>query len=562
MEFLFDPEKCPVPSISLLDFNFISDCGIADAPPPIPACPELLLDIPLPGPPGIDGIDGPCPTFGAVTATVTAVASDEEPCVVVDLYPIDDCCTGAKMATTATNGAGGGTTLWAVPSAAVEADGVFATATLVGSTSRYLVATGFDTNIPAGSTITRIKAHVIKKATGRVKDGAVHMWWGSQTRGADAGRAINWPTKVTETTYEWQDDLPDLATIGSAGFGIAFSAKGATDGTAFVDAIMLEVCYELPSSLSLSSSSGCSATDCAYGLQFHFCLPQGQQGPQGPQGPFGGPQGPQGPAGVDGVQGAPGLDGPQGDPGGPQGPQGPAGIDGLQGPQGPAGIDGVQGPQGVPGVQGPQGATGATGPAGPIGPAGPVGPAGPKGDTGPQGPQGTPGAQGSQGASGSCQCPQGGTQGTQGAQGAQGCCGPQGPPGFCQCTQIIVDDPQDPGPGLILIPPGMFNTPLDKPATTVSTVTSTRVRYQDVVDVQLAGAGVSYGYLPPEFLELCEAGSLDVIGYTTDEPCMVGIKIQPDGHIEIRATHGSPTRIVMHISGVRKQHAYARLRLG
>jgi len=90
--------KCSLPSIPAIGgFDFISDCTVPDAPPPIYECPDLEFDLPfagppgppgVPGPPGIPGagIPGPCPDFD-ITAKITQKNGVSEPTIVVTKVP-------------------------------------------------------------------------------------------------------------------------------------------------------------------------------------------------------------------------------------------------------------------------------------------------------------------------------------------------------------------------------------------------------------------------------------------------------------------------------------------
>jgi hypothetical protein len=52
--------KCSLPSIPAIGgFDFISDCTVPDAPPPIYECPDMEFDLPFAGPAGPAGVPGP-----------------------------------------------------------------------------------------------------------------------------------------------------------------------------------------------------------------------------------------------------------------------------------------------------------------------------------------------------------------------------------------------------------------------------------------------------------------------------------------------------------------------
>ena len=90
---LFDTEKCPVPYVPRVSFDFISNCEILPAPPPIFDCPDIEIPIDVPPPPfdlppiSIPPICIPCPTLlasatiemgdaASVTVTVTPLHSN------------------------------------------------------------------------------------------------------------------------------------------------------------------------------------------------------------------------------------------------------------------------------------------------------------------------------------------------------------------------------------------------------------------------------------------------------------------------------------------------------
>jgi hypothetical protein len=61
--------KCSLPSIPAIGgFDFISDCTVPDAPPPIYECPDMEFDLPFAGPAGPAGVPGPPGAPGAAGA--------------------------------------------------------------------------------------------------------------------------------------------------------------------------------------------------------------------------------------------------------------------------------------------------------------------------------------------------------------------------------------------------------------------------------------------------------------------------------------------------------------
>ncbi len=78
MPSVFDTSRCNLSSIpSIGDFNFITDCTIADAPPPIYDCPSLDFDLPAitplgpVGPAGAPGMDAPCTAISLAVESAT-----------------------------------------------------------------------------------------------------------------------------------------------------------------------------------------------------------------------------------------------------------------------------------------------------------------------------------------------------------------------------------------------------------------------------------------------------------------------------------------------------------
>jgi len=63
---LFNTKKCDVPYVPTYDFNFVDDCTVLPAPPPIFDCP--LIDIPFETPIPDFNLNIPCPILDVVTA--------------------------------------------------------------------------------------------------------------------------------------------------------------------------------------------------------------------------------------------------------------------------------------------------------------------------------------------------------------------------------------------------------------------------------------------------------------------------------------------------------------
>lgn len=86
---LFDPEKCDVPEVPKLDFDFVSECSIPEPPPPIFDCMPPL--VPRDPPPV------PCPSFESSIDLKSAISRDDTSCQVAPLP------TGALVVTPTDN---------------------------------------------------------------------------------------------------------------------------------------------------------------------------------------------------------------------------------------------------------------------------------------------------------------------------------------------------------------------------------------------------------------------------------------------------------------------------
>ena len=149
---------------------------------------------------------------------------------------------------------------------------------------------------------------------------------------------------------------------------------------------------------------------------------------------------------------------------------------------------GFTGLMGLAGDLGPAGPTGLTGPPGPTGFTGPAGDTGPMGLTGPTGPTGPPGDK----------------------------------------TAIV------PWGGEFV---GLF------------CVEGPQVRFEDVVRVPLTGP-VTVHPIDRTFVDVCEPGSLLVVGLSTPRPVLVGAEVD-DNLLRISVTGAVPDYAVVKLSGIR-----------
>ena len=179
------------------------------------------------------------------------------------------------------------------------------------------------------------------------------------------------------------------------------------------------------------------------------------------------------------------------------------------GPTGPTGPTGPEGPMGPPGV-------GSTGPSGEMGPQGPPGPAGPMGSYGPMGPPGP--------------------QGLQGPPGSYGPMGPQGPQG----------------------PPGdkMAIVPSRDQFVALFCVESPQVRFEDVVRIPISTADTTH-VVDKTFVDVCEPGSLEVVGVSSPTPALVGVDAI-DNLLRVKVSGDLPSHVTVKISGIRAGRAEVR----
>lgn len=213
---------------------------------------------------------------------------------------------------------------------------------------------------------------------------------------------------------------------------------------------------------------------------------------------------------------------------GPTGPTGPMGPMGMQGPTGPTGGVGPMGPQGPWGPTGPTGGNGPMGPQGPTGPTGGVGPMGPWGPTGPTGGVGPMGPQGPWGPTGPT-----GAAGPMGPWGPTGPTGPQGPPG----DKMAIVPSRDQFVALFC-------------------VESPEVRFEDVVRIPVSSAETTH-VVDKTFVDVCEPGSLEVVGFASPSPAIVGVEAM-DNLLRIRVSGELPEYVMVKISGIRAGRAEVR----
>ncbi|MDP1681220.1 MAG: hypothetical protein Q8L39_05535, partial [Burkholderiales bacterium] len=174
--------------------------------------------------------------------------------------------------TTCASIAGIGTVAWSNPARAISSNNSYATATVDGTTTRYLQCTGYNFAIPTGATINGITVSVERRSN-RITDGGSKD---AAMRVVKAG-VIGATDRSTATTYTTADVIEahggaaDLwgdawtpAQINAANFGAAFAAIKANAAgashTISVDHVRITIDYSFaPGSYSVTASP----TNCA-----------------------------------------------------------------------------------------------------------------------------------------------------------------------------------------------------------------------------------------------------------------------------------------------------------
>jgi MSHA biogenesis protein MshQ len=168
--------------------------------------------------------------------------------------------------TTCTSVAGIGTVAWTNPGRAVASDASYATASVDGTTTRFLQCTGYGFAIPASATINGITVNVTRRsnstANGGSDDAAMRLVKAGVIGATDASTATVYTTAdVIEAhggaTYLWGTTWTP-ADINAANFGAAFAAtKASASGAAHtisVDYIQISVDYTVPFSCTPPSN--------------------------------------------------------------------------------------------------------------------------------------------------------------------------------------------------------------------------------------------------------------------------------------------------------------------
>jgi MSHA biogenesis protein MshQ len=189
------------------------------------------------------------------------------------------CISGQALALTATASptncasvGGIGSVAWTNPARAVSSNNSYATASVDGTTTRYLQCTGYNFAIPAGAIINGITVNVERRSNsalnGGIRDAAMRIVKGGVIGATDRSTATTYTTADVIQAHGGAADLWGLAwtstDINAATFGAAFAATkpnaaGAAQ-TVSVDHVQIIVDY---TPLSGTFSVTASPTNCS-----------------------------------------------------------------------------------------------------------------------------------------------------------------------------------------------------------------------------------------------------------------------------------------------------------
>lgn len=162
-----------------------------------------------------------------------------------------------------------GTVNWTNPGNALTSNDARATASVDGTTTRYLLCDGYGFAIPAGATITGIIVNLERRSSstgnGGSNDSSVRMVKGGVIVGNNGATTTDWPTTEAVEAHGGSADLWGTtwtpAEINAADFGVAVSATKPNSGgaahTVSIDLVQITVHYTLP--LDCSPPAGAPA---------------------------------------------------------------------------------------------------------------------------------------------------------------------------------------------------------------------------------------------------------------------------------------------------------------
>lgn len=156
-------------------------------------------------------------------------------------------CEQLWQPTLASDDASAGSVAWGSADNALDSDDAYATATLSGNESHYLVLSGAACGFPDGYPIYNIAARIEAKATGTVSDVEIRLVVGGVITGnnmatSTALTGTDSILEVSDTPTNWGVPTLSAADVQGDGFGIAIRYSGT--GTVSVDAVemTLSIC--------------------------------------------------------------------------------------------------------------------------------------------------------------------------------------------------------------------------------------------------------------------------------------------------------------------------------
>jgi hypothetical protein len=189
-------------------------------------------------------------------------------CPSTDVTPPANPATGKNLATA-------GMVSWSLPTQIVSANAgsgtipsgvAYAQLSASNTPTRYLVASGFGLNVPAGAIINGIEVDVRRRArtsSSNIKDNQVRLVLGAVLPQANRAKTTTWSTNWIYSSYGGQSDLWGRvwtsAQINDPNFGVAIAVawNGTSSGSeyAFVDHVRVMIHY--------STSCGCVPATCS-----------------------------------------------------------------------------------------------------------------------------------------------------------------------------------------------------------------------------------------------------------------------------------------------------------
>ena len=153
---------------------------------------------------------------------------------------------------TAANGTVGSAT-WQNPGNVTQSNNNYAVAIVYSQTSKDLDCTNFGFNIPVGSTINGIEAHIERYGTGQVQDLSIKLLNGDGAGGEtaqDKSAGASWGFSDTVVTFGGSSDTWNeswtVSEVNSSNFGVRIQCQGLGDYAgdyAYIDNVQITVHY-------------------------------------------------------------------------------------------------------------------------------------------------------------------------------------------------------------------------------------------------------------------------------------------------------------------------------